>query len=631
MCGIAGFAGSGDESDLRAMVAAVAHRGPDGEGILEDRGVWLGHRRLAVLDLAGGHQPMRNEDGSVAVVFNGEIYNHAELRVELERLGHRFRTDHSDTEVLVHGWEAWGEALPARLNGMFAFAAYDAPRRLLFLARDRFGEKPLYYARHAGGFAFASELSALARHRDVSTTLDDAALQKFFAYGFLPAPNALYRGTRKLPGGCSLTYAVDGGTSGIRRWWRFRIEADESLTEADDERLAEELRHLLEQAVRRRLISDVPLGVFLSGGIDSASVLALAARSHPPAALRSFTIGFTEPSFDESAAARRVADAVGSQHHEEICDLDGVRDAMPRVLRHLDEPLGDASILPTQQLCAFTRRHVTVALSGDGGDELFAGYDPFAALAVARAYQRTVPRPLHRGLRGLASLLPIASGNMSLDFKIRRTLTGLSYPRALWNAVWLGPLEPDAFAQAFERPLAVEALYEEALAVWNAAAADDLVDRTLEFYTNLYLQDDILTKVDRAAMAVSLESRAVFLDNDVVDFCRRLPHRFKLRNGTRKYLLKRAMQGLLPDEVLQRPKKGFGIPLAKWLREVPATPPLQPVPGMRDGFAERMWQAHRQGRADHRLFLWSWLSLQAVLGREGQMDRRGTSGEGDRQ
>ncbi len=614
MCGIAGFAGLGDAVDLAAMTAALAHRGPDGQGVYVDApaAVHLGHRRLAIIDLAGGAQPMWTADERIGVVFNGEIYNHRELRAELERRGHAFRSGHSDTEVLLHGWREWGEALPERLNGMFAFALYDRARRQLFLARDRFGEKPLYYYRKPGLFAFASELSALRRHRGFAGGLSLRSLQKFFAYGYLPAPNALYEGAAKLPGGSHLTFDLASGAMRIQFYWRFRLEPDDGLRAADEDRLAEELRHLFCQAVQRRLMSDVPLGVFLSGGIDSASVLAAAAQHQPPTGVRTFTIGFREASFDEAPAALATARAFGTAHAQEILDFDRARALVPEVLARLDEPLGDPSLIPTFLLGRFARQQVTVALSGDGGDELFAGYDPFRALAPARLYRRLVPPPLHRGIRCLAELLPISSRNMSWDFKVRRALTGLSYPPSLWNPVWMAPVEPQAMKDLFHAPLDVEDVYSEAISLWDEGAGKSIVDRTLEFFTNVYLQGDILAKVDRATMMNSLESRAVFLDNDLVEFCRRLPAHFKYRNGERKYLLKRAMAPLLPRAVMTRPKKGFGIPAARWLRALPQTSPIA-LDGVDTAWLDAARRAHRAGIGDHRLLLWCWLSLQGVL------------------
>jgi asparagine synthase (glutamine-hydrolysing) len=614
MCGIAGFAGAGNRNHLAAMTAALKHRGPDGDGFFfdPDGSVYLGHRRLAIIDVAGGAQPMWNEDGTVGVIFNGEIYNHRELRSELVTYGHRFQSNHSDTEVLVHGFEEWGPSLVEKLNGMFAFAIYDRRRKHLFLARDRFGEKPLYYCHHQRGFAFASELTALSLHPAVTGTVSPRALQKYFAYGYVPSPLAILDGCNKLPGGCYLTYDVNDCALSIKRYWRFQIEPDESLGDEAETRLADELRGLLVQAAKRRLVSDVPLGIFLSGGIDSSGVLASASQNIKPNQLSTYTVGFNEPSFDESAYAQSVAKFFGTKHQCEMLDLDAALTLIPAVLHKLDEPLSDASIIPTYLLSKFTRRYVTVALSGDGGDELFAGYDPFKALGPARLYHSLVPRGLHRGLRRLADLLPISARNMNFDFKVKRTLIGLSYPPAMWNPVWLGPIEPAHMAEFFEEPLSAEDLYEEAIALWDSA--ENIGDRTLEFYTNSYLQDDILMKVDRAAMMVSLESRSVFLDNDIVEFCRRLPYHFKYRKGTRKYLLKKALAPLLPSEVLSRRKKGFGMPLAKWLKVMPN---INVPPDYIDGFygspIDRRWTEHRAGQADHRMVLWSWLALHQTL------------------
>jgi asparagine synthase (glutamine-hydrolysing) len=614
MCGIAGFIGFGSRHDLEAMTAALSHRGPDGSGlwVSEHPRVFLGHRRLSIIDLEGGAQPMWDAAGEIGVVYNGEIYNHIELRRALEAAGHQFRTSHSDTEVLVHGYRQWGEDLPGRLNGMFAFAIYDSARRRLFLARDRFGEKPLYVYRQPGRIAFASELSALLCHANIPRELEPRTIQKLFAWGFVPAPNALYRHFHKIPGGTSLTYSLDEDSLRERRYWKFRIEPDPSLTDQQLPRLREELRSLFEQSVKRRLMSDVPLGLFLSGGIDSGSVLAAATRALPADRISTFTVGFNEPSFDESSFARELAEHFGVRHHLEMLDLENARKLLLEVLRRLDEPLGDASILPTYMLSRFTRRNVTVALSGDGGDELFAGYDPFKALTPAQIYARLMPKGLHRGLRRLIDLLPISTRNMSLDFKLRRSLTGLSWPEAYWNVLWLSPADPHMIREIFNAPLTAEELYQEALDVW-AESRGNLLDKTLEFYTNFYLPDDILTKVDRASMMVSLESRAVFLDNDLVEFCRRLPGRFKLRNGKRKWLLKQAMRDWLPQKTLARRKKGFGIPLAKWLRSWPRPndDEISAAGGALfkpDAFDEH-WGHHVRGETDQRLLLFTWLSF----------------------
>jgi asparagine synthase (glutamine-hydrolysing) len=613
MCGIAGFWGAGDQTTIRAMTDALALRGPDGHGyhIDEDTRVFLGHRRLAIIDIGGGAQPMWNEEQTVGVIFNGEIYNHVELRKQLEGLGHRFRSDHSDTEVLVHGYEEWGTELPGRLNGMFAFAIWDKERSRLFLARDRFGEKPLFYAREPGFLAFASELSALKCHPKVDTTLDVRSLQKLFGYGFFPAPRTPYKRVLKLPGGHWLSLDLKSDQTTLRRYWKFSLQPDASLLQRSEEDLADELDDLLIQAVKRRLISDVPIGMFLSGGIDSSAVLAAASKLMDPGLIRTFTVGFNEPSFDETAYAKRVAGILGTQHEVRELDLDEARDTIPKLLAEMSEPLGDSSILPTYLLSQFARKHVTVALSGDGADELFAGYDPFHALKPAAAYKALVPDLVHRMVHGLASRLPVSTGNMSLDFKLKRTLNGLSYSEKLWNPVWLGPLSPPEIGRLFGEKIEVEDLFEEAIELWDGSPHLNLIEKTMEFYTTFYLQDGILTKVDRASMLNSLETRAVFLDNDLVEFAGRLPTSLKYRNGTGKYLLKKVLSRRLPADIVHRPKKGFGIPLALWLREVPKQIPLNGMAGINIDEVAKLWRLHRLKSANYAIALWVWLSLQA--------------------
>ena len=614
MCGLAGFVGAGTTADLRAMGTAIRHRGPDGEGLEVDaaRGVHLVHRRLAIVDLAGGAQPMWNAERTIGVAYNGEIYNHLELRAALVAKGHRFRTDHSDTEVLVHGYAEWGEDLPTRLNGMFAFAIYDAARGRLFFARDRFGKKPLYYQCRPDFFAFGSELTALLAHPRVERRIDRTALKKLFAYGFIPSPRSLYEDIFRLPAGHQMSFALDQpGHVRVHKYWEFAIEPPATIPANPEAAWGEELRHLLAQSVRRRLMSDVPLGVFLSGGIDSSAVLAYATQELGAGKVQTFSIGFREPSFDESGYAREAARHFGSEHHEEMLSIERARELAPAVLGRLDEPFGDPSIVPTYQLCEFARRRITVALGGDGGDELFAGYDPFKALGVARWYGALVPAWMKGGVRRLADLLPVSEANMSLDFRIKRGLRGASYPPRLWNPVWLGPLEAGEIAQLLDEPVAVEEVYEEAIEAWESTRATHVVDKTLEFYTRLYLPDDILTKADRASMMVSLELRSPFLDQDVADFARRIPHEYKYRHGTTKYLLKQALRGVVPDAVLDRRKKGFGIPLTQWLRtwDSGGFARAAALVGNRGQVAATLAE-HKAGKRDNRLALWCLLALE---------------------
>jgi asparagine synthase (glutamine-hydrolysing) len=623
MCGIAGFVGSGDRAVLQRMTDAIRHRGPDAEGhwIEEALRVHLGFRRLAIIDIAGGNQPMWTADGTIGVTFNGEIYNHAELRAELEQLGCVFQTDHSDTEVLLHGYRQWGDSFVERLNGMWAFVIYDRTRQRLFASRDRFGKKPFYYFQEKGTFAWASELSALSRHPNCPREISRLSLKKYFAYCYIPAPRTIYERVWKLPGGCSFSLDIASTELKTWRWWEFVIEPRElpvavGAPPGDDRPLLEEIRETLDRAVKRRLISDVPLGVFLSGGIDSSTIAALSAKRTAAGQLNTFSIGFTDPSFDESAFAQMVAKRIGSQHHHETLDLDDAAKLAPELVAQLDEPLGDGSLLPTYLLSRFTRTQVTVALGGDGGDELFAGYDPFRALRKAELYSRLMPKPIHAGIRHLAARLPVSHANISWDFKIKRTLMGLSYDPRLWNGVWMSALEPREIGELFAEQTDPEEIYSEAIAAWDRCAQPNLVDRALQFWTNLYLQDGILAKVDRASMLCSLEARSPFLDIEFVDLARRIPWQLKLNKGETKSILKRAAEPLLLKKIVRRPKKGFGMPIGRWLRDGRFAFQHQVArPYLDTSYASRKLLAHMGSRSDERLFLWSYWVLTEWLKR----------------
>ncbi len=602
MCGIAGFLGAGDRGDIARMTGAIAHRGPDAEGFFADPagGLHFGHRRLSIIDLSCGAQPMTSPDGRFTIVFNGEIYNHAELRADLEARGRRFATDHSDTEVLLQGIVADGPDFVHRLNGMWAFAIWDAAERRLFLSRDRFGKKPLYWFFERGTFAFASELTALLAHPDAPRSVSALAVRKLFAYCLIPAPHSIVERIWKVPAGHHLTFD-EGRRPEIRRYWHFEIEPDEDMARRSEDDLAADLRERLDRAVKRRLVSDVPLGVFLSGGIDSTAVAAFAAKYAPD--IRTFSIGFSEPTFDESPFAALAARALGTRHENEILDLDKAIDVLPRIFDRLDEPQGDNSLLPTWLLSRFTRRHVTVALGGDGGDELFAGYDTFRGLGQAQWFSRLVPPPLHRLMLQFARRLPVSHTNLSWDFKIKRGLGGVANPPALWNAAWLGALQPADLDLLPVGPAEIEEVYSEAIASWETCRQTNLVDRTLQFYTDIYLQDGILAKVDRATMMHGLEARSPFLDVDVADFARRLPHRFKVRGGVTKYLLKKALADVVPREITERKKKGFGTPVGAWFHSARL--------GLRNPnpLAAKRLAAHRAGTSDERHFLWCQLTL----------------------
>lgn len=618
MCGIAGFVGPGDQEDLAAMCGAIAHRGPDDEGFYADAlgaaPVRLGFRRLAILDIAGGRQPMATVDGDLVIVFNGEIYNFMELREALEQAGHRFQTDHSDTEALLLGYRQWGEDVVERLNGMFAFCIHDRRAGRLFFGRDRFGKKPLFYAETADGLIFASEATAVQRHPAVRRDIDRDGLIKYFAYGYTPGPRTIHAGVRKLPGGHVMHYDLATRRLSTRCYWRYRMVVDDPPP-GGPKQWAEEVRNLLGAAVARRLRSDVPLGFFLSGGIDSAAVTALAARQLDPASMRTFTIGFTEASYDESAFARAAAAHYGTTHAERTLDLDGAVALAPDLLARMDDPIADGSLLPTHLLSVFAREQVTVALNGDGGDELFAGYDTFAALRMARLYHRLTPGPLHRLAEGMAARLPRSDNNMSFDFKLRRALRGLGQAPSRWLPGWLGPAALSELAALFGQRLAADEVYAEADAAWADSDSRNDIDRSLEFYGAFYLGENLLIKADRASMFASLEARSPFLDKDLTAYVARLPADVKYRRGVRKWILKQALEPLVPAEILHRRKKGFGIPLSRWLRALPApSPTVADRLGLDGDWLQRRWDEHRSGRADHRGLLWAWTALAAATG-----------------
>jgi asparagine synthase (glutamine-hydrolysing) len=609
MCGICGVAG-GDPAAGRELVhrmcSAMVHRGPDDEGTVQLDGVTLGMRRLSIIDLEGGHQPMHNEDSTLWVVQNGEIYNHVELRKLLLAAGHSFNTQ-SDTEVLVHGYEEWGGELVERLNGMFAFAIHDRRRGSVFLARDRMGIKPLHYAIDGERLVFASELKALLRDPALRKGIDPVALDDYLAYEFVPSPGTIVRGIKKLEPGHTLTWSVADSTHGLRRYWSPQLNLDGADGRGIDRRRSleddcEELRSVLRESVRKELISDVPLGVFLSGGIDSSAVAAM--MSQLGGEVKSFSVGFADRSFDESAHARLVARHLGTEHHELTLEPGMLLDLVPRLPDLLDEPLGDASIIPTYLLSEFTRRHVKVALGGDGGDELFAGYPTLQAHRLAGYYLKA-PRLLRKGLvEPVVRRLPVSRRNLSFDFRAKRFVSGAAHPTAERHQRWMGSFD----RQERTALLARDVPHEDR----DVTDADPL-NQVLLLDMRLYLENDILVKLDRASMMASLEGRVPLLNNDFVEYATHLPLNMKLRGLRSKFLLKRALRGILPDAILNRPKKGFGIPIAHWFRgplKEQMLSGLSPERMAREGFfdpgvVKRLIDDHLDGRRDNRKQLWT--------------------------
>ncbi|HEX7956556.1 MAG TPA: asparagine synthase (glutamine-hydrolyzing) [Pyrinomonadaceae bacterium] len=619
MCGIAGFAGDNQTlSDaeraavLARMLGVIRHRGPDDEGALVSGGVALGMRRLSIIDLAGGHQPMSGEDGSVTIVFNGEVYNYRELQADLEREGHRFQTS-SDTETIVHAYEERGAACVESLRGMFAFAVWDAKERTLFVARDRVGKKPLFYTvTPRGTLVFGSELKSLLEHPEVGREVDPEALDAYLTFGYVPDPLSILRGVRKLPPGHHLTFRE--GRAEVRRYWDFEYEGPAGRPRPEEE-YVEELRALLEEAVRVRLVADVPLGAFLSGGVDSSAVVGLMARASARR-VKTFSIGFREDSYDELSYARVAARAFGTDHHEfvvtpEVCHV------IDELAWHLDEPFADSSAIPTYAVSKLAREHVTVSLSGDGGDELFAGYTRYALQQSRTAFGR-VPRALREGLmRPISRRLPHGAWgrnylyNVSLD-PLARYLDSVSFMTAL-NKLSL-------YAGDFRARLnggggAPARLFREHAA---RVRSKDALDTLLYLDSKTYLPGDILTKVDRMSMAVSLEARVPLLDHKLIEFVTRMPAALKMRGGETKHVFKRAVRGLVPDEILDRPKQGFGLPIQRWINQ-------ELRERIRDGlFGERargrgyfepsyvrlLWEEHDRGRRDNTGHLWTLFMLE---------------------
>jgi asparagine synthase (glutamine-hydrolysing) len=613
MCGIAGFVGNGTRDDVQRMCKALHHRGPDAQDIwlAPDKGLALGHARLSVLDHVGGVQPMWLPQAGIGIVFNGEIYNFQELRRELVQRGCVFQTDHSDTEVILHAYAQWGDAFVHRLNGMWAFVLVDLPRNRLFASRDRFGKKPLYYYHsQATGLVFASELGALCQHSAVQVQVDSLSIKKYFAYGYIPAPRTPYQHIFKLPAGHNLIYSLSEQRLEISSYWRFAIKP--SVIEQDEDALTERLIGLLDKAVQRRLVADVPVGTFLSGGLDSSAVSALAAKHLGPGRLKTFSIGFDEASFDESAHARAIAKLIGSEHHEHQFKMDDAASLAQKIALHIKDPFADASVLPTYLVSQLARKHVTVALGGDGADELFAGYSPFHALRWASWLTAACPQKGVALLENLAKQLPVSHNYMNLGFKLTRALSGVQQRPELWLPAWMSPVRVNHVNHWVEDGIVhqPEEIFSEALDVWNLCASDSTVDKALEFFTHLYMQNNILAKVDQASMMNSLEVRAPFLDVELAEFAAALPHTYKLRGKTSKYILKKATQALLPPLTRHRKKQGFAVPLARWFAKGELSIDTNQLPSVLNRSAVVTSLAdHQNLKSDQSLALWSVLAL----------------------
>lgn len=622
MCGIAGFLyrdanRPAELSLLKTMGDAIAHRGPDAEGFLTEPGVGLAHRRLSIIDLSGGGQPISNEDGSIQVVFNGEIYNYQTLRADLEAKGHRFRT-HSDTEVLVHQYEEDGERMVERLRGMFAFAIWDRPRRRLFLARDRLGIKPLYLYRDSEKLLFGSELKAVLAYPGVDRSLDPAALEDYLAFGMVPAPRTIFRRIAKLPAANTLLLGPDNLDASPRCYWNLRFEPDNRRS-ADD--WQEAVRAKIRETVRLHLIADVPVGAFLSGGVDSSIVVAeTVGRTNGP--LQTFSMGFVEERYSELPFARRIAERFGARHTEEIVTPNAVQ-LLDELTHFYDEPFADSSAVPMYLVSRLAARSVKVVLSGDGGDEAFGGYARYAHDLREGALRRLLPSWLRRSVLGpLAAVWPKADW-LPRPLRAKTLLTNLSreadsaYANTLTRC--RQPLRRQLLSRNFVAELNghdPETSLRNAFA--TAPANDDLAGMTAADVATL-LPDDFLVKVDRASMAHGLEVRPPLLDHELLELAARIPSSLKVRGGETKWVLKEAYRDRVPGEALFRRKQGFEIPVDDWLRG-----PLREMvessvmtSGTRvselidQDVARRLFRSHLAGTGRHGEVLWSLL----VLGR----------------
>jgi asparagine synthase (glutamine-hydrolysing) len=625
MCGIVGiFDVSGERPVSRELVTRMndsqLHRGPDELGYHFEAGLGLGHRRLSIIDLSSGQQPLYNEDGSVVIVYNGEIYNYRDLIPELAALGHSFRTK-SDTEVIVHAWEQWGEDCVRRLRGMFAFALWDRNRETLFLARDRLGVKPLYYAALADGtLAFGSELKSLVLHPAFRREIEPRAVEDYLAYGYVPEPNSIFRQALKLPPGCTLSIKRGAPLPPPREYWDVPFKRGAALTlEAAQDELIERLR----EAVRIRLVSEVPLGAFLSGGVDSSAVVAMMAGcSADP--VNTCSISFGDPTFNEAAYAHDVAERYHTRHFVERVDTDDF-DLLDTLAEVYDEPFADSSAIPTFRLCQLARQHVTVALSGDGGDENFAGYRRYRWHVYEERVRSALPPALRAPVFGLlGDIYPKADwapkvlrAKSTLEALARNSVEGYFHSVSVMGDSQRQKLASDAFRRDLQGYRAIEVLRRHA----ERAPKGEPLSLVQYLDMKTYLVGDILTKVDRASMAHSLEVRVPLLDHPLMEWLSGLPPDLKLRGREGKYLFKKALESYLPQEILYRPKMGFSVPLASWfrgplrqrVREAVLGPVMTDSGYFNPRFLREMVDEHQSGARDYSVSLWSLLMFEAFL------------------
>ncbi len=603
MCGITGYWGSGSTEILSEMRDSLTHRGPDSFGSYENGKIGLAHRRLSIVDLSPtGHQPMQSDDGAVSVVFNGEIYNFNELRTEL--LADVPFKGTSDTEVLLQLYLRFGESFLGKLRGMFAIALYDTKKNILLLARDHLGKKPLFWSHTEGTLIFGSELKALRKHPHCPTGLHTNAIAEYLVYEYIPAPHTIYEDIYKLLPG---TYLIYDGEKVVHKTFHTLSPSHETY-EKDFISAQNELYELVLRAVEKRMVADVPVGVFLSGGLDS-STIAYFAQKVSSKKVKTFSIGFEDSSFDERMYAKKVASELQTEHYEAVVGPKELEDVIPKIPFILDEPMADSSIIPTSLLSMFARTEVTVALGGDGADEVFFGYDTFRAHELGSLYER-VPVSVKRGIERLAAQIPVSHSYMSFDFKVKKFLSGFRTTKERRNTYWLSAFLPEELPAILNFPLDTDITLSSTDQYY---AHKPFWDGLQYEYLRSYLADDILVKTDRASMAYGLEVRAPFLDLSVVDFGIHLKRTYKNSGMSGKYILKKMMDGLLPHDVIYRKKKGFNIPIGSWIKgDLSALFTHTILDGAlvssglfkREGLAILL-QSHIDGKVDNRKKLWS--------------------------
>lgn len=615
MCGIVGFVGGGDQNIIEKMMHSIHHRGPDDGGFFHKENIWLGHRRLSILDLSPlGHQPMESLSRQTVIVFNGEIYNFQELKKELEKKGYAFRGG-SDTEIILALYEEEGTESFKKMDGMFALALYDKKTGRLVLARDRMGKKPLYYACLENGICFGSELKALLEHPQIKKEIDLQSFAEYLSFDAVFTPHSIFKNIQKLEPGHFLVF--EKGNISKEKFWDIEFGKETVWTGVDHEEknILQEMDARLQKAVESRLVADVPIGIFLSGGLDS-STIAYYAQKLSGKKIETFSIGFEEKSYDESLFAREVASFLGTDHHEHILKAHEALDIIPKVADIIDEPVADYSFVPTYLLSKFTKESVTVALGGDGGDELFFGYPTFQAEKMLQ-YMRKNEAFMKRVVNSVAAVLPSSNKHFNLKFKLERLVAGLNTTPGHRHHSWMGTFAPDSLFELVHPDIKEEIkktnpfvqldAYEKQIAHlprWN---------QLIYLYCRTYLMDQVLVKVDRSSMAASLEVRAPFLDYRFVDFVNSIDSRYKLRGFETKYLLKKLMEDKLPSSIVYRKKQGFAVPLSFWFRhelkdfvhDILSKEALEKVGYFDVGAVERLVKDHMEGKADRRKQIWS--------------------------